>query len=148
MLEFMALGENLGHKKIFLVVHVLTVVQLRLTNSLKGNIMLKNVIAWVEAHSDRRMDSHAFMACIFDLGVSSADETMFRACWNLATMPGQAGTATVAVIEAAKKEEVAIVAWYDRSSHVIEYHRFIGMQSRASGAVRHDIGRSFSRRFF
>lgn len=110
--------------------------------------MLKNVTVWVKSRHDTRMDNRAFMACMFDLGVSSADEALFRACWNLATMPGQAGTATGAVIEAAKKEEVAIVAWYDRSSHVIEYRRFIGMQSRASGAVRHDIGRSFSRRFF
>lgn len=110
--------------------------------------MLKNVIAWVKAHSDRRMDSHALMACMFDLGVSSADEALFRACWNLATLPGQAGTATEAVIEAAKKEEIAIVAWHDRDSHVVAYRVSLGVARRAANAVRHDIGRSFSRRFF
>lgn len=110
--------------------------------------MLKNVIAWIKAHPTVRMDERAFMACMFDLGVSSAEETLFRAAWSMATLPSQAGAATEAVIEAAKKEEVAIVAWHDRNSHLIEYRRFIGIHSRASNAVRHDLGRSFSRRFF
>ena len=110
--------------------------------------MLKDVIAWINAHSDMRMDSHALMACMFDLRVSSADETMFRACWSLATVQGQAGTATEAVVEAAKKEEVAIVAWHDRNNHVLAYGAALGVASRAANAVRHDLGRSFSRRFF
>lgn len=110
--------------------------------------MLKNITAWLKSNPTVRIDARAYMACMFDLGVSSAEETLFRAAWNMATLPGQVGAATEALIETAKKEEVAIVAWHDRNSHLIEYRRFIGTQSRASNAVRHDIGRSFSRRFF
>jgi len=105
--------------------------------------MLKSVVAWLKSNP-----TGTFMACMFDLHVSSADETMFRAAWNMATMSGQAGAATEALIEAAEKEEVAIVAWHDRNSHVLAYGAALGVARRAASAVRHDLGRSFSRRFF
>lgn len=110
--------------------------------------MLKNVTAWVQAHSDTRMDSRAFMACLFDLNISTAEEPMFRAAWNMATMTGQAGAVTEAIAEVADKESVSIVAWPDRNSHVIAYLAALGAARRAVSAVRHDLGRSFSRRFF
>ena len=110
--------------------------------------MLKNVVAWLKSHPTVRMDERAYMACMFDLGVSSAEETLFRAAWNMATLPGQVGAATEALVEAAKKEEVAIVAWHDRNSHVLAYGAALGVARRAANAVRHDLGRSFSRRFF
>ena len=111
--------------------------------------MLKNVIAWIKAHFDMRLDSRAFMSCMFDLGVSSADETMFRACWNLATMPGQAGTATEAVVETVTLAQAAAADSF--VSHVTAFaaaRAELAAIERAANAVRHDIGRSFSRRFF
>lgn len=110
--------------------------------------MLKNVTAWVKAHQTTRMDSRAFMACMFDLGVSSADEAMFRAAWNLVTMPGQVGAATEAVVESVEKPVIVVVAWSDHNAHVVTYWAAVGVARRAACAVRHDLGRMFSRRFF
>lgn len=110
--------------------------------------MLKNITAWLKSNPTVRMDSRAFMACMFDLGVSSTEETLFRAVWNMATLPGQVGAATEAIVEAAEKPTVVVVAWHDRNNHVVSYKAALGVASRASNAVRHDIGRSFSRRFF
>lgn len=111
--------------------------------------MLKNVTAWVQAHTDTRMDSRAFMACMFDLSVSSADETLFRAAWNMATMPGQVGAATEAVVETAEKQAAIVVDSF--VSHVTQYVKHLATvyaDRRAAVAVRHDLGRMFSRRFF
>ena len=110
--------------------------------------MLKAVVAWVNAHQSVRIDGHAFMACMFELGISSADETMFRAAWNMATLPSQVGTATEAVVETAEKQAIAVVAWPDRSSHVVAYRAAVGVARRAAVAVRHDLGRASFRRFF
>lgn len=110
--------------------------------------MLKNVTDWVKARPDARMDSRAFMACMFDLRVSSADETLFRACWGMATLSGQVGAAAEAIPESPEKQAVAIVSWPDRNSHAIAYGAAVGAARRASDAIRHDLGRMFSRRFF
>lgn len=110
--------------------------------------MLKNIAAWLKSNPTVRIDARAYMACMFDLGISSAEETLFRAAWSMATMSGQAGAATEAIVESAKKEEVAIVEWHDRNSHVLAYGAALGVASRAAKAVRHDLGRMFSRRFF
>ena len=110
--------------------------------------MLKSVTAWVQAHPNTRMDSLAFMACMFDLSISTVEETMFRACWNMATIPGQAGAATEAIREVAEKPAVVVIAWPDRNSHVVEFKRCLGVSLRMANAVRHDLGRMLSRRFF
>lgn len=112
--------------------------------------MLKNITAWINAHPETRMDSRAFMACMFDLKINSSDETMFRAAWNLATMPGQVGAATEAVVETVTLAQAAAAA-DSFVSHVTQYIRHLATvyaSQRAAVAVRHDLGRMFSRRFF
>jgi hypothetical protein len=106
----------------------------------KEIIMLKNIAAWVNAHPETRMDSRAFMACMFDLSVSSSDETMFRAAWNMATMPGQVGAATVAVIETVTLAKAAAADSF--VSHVTAFaaaRAELATTERAAAAIRHDM---------
>ena len=110
--------------------------------------MLENVKAWIVSHPGVRFDSRAFMACLFDLNISKAEETMFLACWNMVTIPGQVGAATAPINEATEKAVIVVVQWHDCNSHVITYHAAAGVARRFAGAVRHDLGRMFSRRFF
>ena len=132
---------DLGQKNEIFLVHVSGLCySLDSFTYLKETIMLKNVVAWVKAHQTTRMDSRAFMACMFDLGVSSADEAMFRAAWNLATMPGQAGAATVAVVETITLTQVSVADSF--VSHMTAFaaaRAELAAIERAASAARHDM---------
>lgn len=119
--------------------------------------MLKKVTAWVKSHPGVRLDERAAMACAHAVGVNSHDETMFRAVWNMVQDFARlsainesvyAGTAAEAVIETSEKPAIVVVAWPDCSAHVTTFRAALGVARRAAYAVRHDLGRMFSRRFF
>lgn len=126
--------------------------------SAKTPSLFWKVTACINANPDTRMDERAAMQCAHAIGVNSSDETMFSACWNMALERARlaaingaeyVGAATEAVIETAEKKAAIVIDSF--VSHVTEYRKHratVGAQRRAAVAVRHDLGRMFSRRFF